>query len=126
MAIFVLLLFLYLTDECSVEVEVAVPLEADIVSEEEGDKDSGDDNVSQPQHGEVGGVQAILKEILIDCLVKLDPRTLMEKCHLIQHFNTGEKKLYNSFTCGNTSLIGASKLLATVTITSVPKTQKMS
>ena len=66
MAIFVLLLFLYLTDECSVEVEVAVPLEADIVSEEEGDKDSGDDNVSQPQHGEVGGVQAILKEILID------------------------------------------------------------
>ena len=66
MAIFVLLLFLYLTDECSVEVEVAVPLEADIVSEEEGDEDPGDDDVSQPQHGEVGGVQAILKEILID------------------------------------------------------------
>ena len=44
--LYVLPLFLYLTDECSVKVEVAVPLEADIVSEEEGDEDPGDDNVS--------------------------------------------------------------------------------
>ena len=59
-------LVLFLTEESSVEVEVAVPLEADIVSEEKGNEDPGDDDISKPQHGEVGGVQAILKEILIN------------------------------------------------------------
>ena len=72
-----MLLFLYLTEECSVKVEVALPLEADIVSEEEGDEDPGDDDVSEPQHGEVGGVQAILKKILIE--MKLDTTALIEK-----------------------------------------------
>ena len=57
---------LFLTEESSVKVEVAVPLEADIVSEEKGNEDPGDDDISKPQHGEVGGVQAILKEILIN------------------------------------------------------------
>ena len=55
-----------LAEESSVEVEVAVPLEAVIVSEEKGNEDSGDNDISEPQHGEVGGVQAILKEILIN------------------------------------------------------------
>ena len=58
------LMLLFLTDECSVKVEVAAPLEANIVSEEEGDEDPGDDDISKPQHSEVGGVQAILKKIL--------------------------------------------------------------
>ena len=57
---------LFLTEESSVKVEVAVPLEADIVSEEKGNEDPGDDDISKSQHGEVGGVQAILKEILIN------------------------------------------------------------
>ena len=59
-------MFLFHTEESSVEVEVAVPLEAVVVSEEKGNEDSGNDDVSEPQHGEVGGVQAILKEILIN------------------------------------------------------------
>ena len=59
-------LVLFLTEESSVKVEVAVPLEAVVVSEEKGNEDSGNDDISEPQHGEVGGVQAILKEILIN------------------------------------------------------------
>jgi len=38
-------------EESSVKVEVAVPLEADIVSEEKGNEDPGDDDISKPQHG---------------------------------------------------------------------------
>ena len=55
-----------LAEESSVEVEVAVPLEAVVVSEKKGNEDTGDDDVSEPEHGEVGGVQAILEEILIN------------------------------------------------------------
>ena len=59
--------FKFLTDECSVKVEVGASLEAVVVSEEQRDEDPGDDDVSKPQHRKVGGIQAIFKQILM-CL----------------------------------------------------------
>jgi hypothetical protein len=34
------------------------------IPEEEGNEDAGYDNVAQAEHGEVGGVQAVLQQIL--------------------------------------------------------------
>ena len=59
--------FKFLTDECSVKVEVGASLEAVVVSEEQRDEDPGDDDISKPQHRTVGGIQAIFKQILV-CL----------------------------------------------------------
>ena len=55
---------LWFTDECGVEVEIGVPLEAEVVSEEEGNENTGNDNVAETQHGKISGVQTILEEIL--------------------------------------------------------------
>merc|ERR1719317_1227010 len=53
-----------ISNECGVEVEVGIPLETNVVSEEESNEDTRNDDVTQAYHCKVGGVQAIFQEIL--------------------------------------------------------------
>ena len=95
--------------ECGVEIEIGIPLEAEVVSEQQGDEDAGDDDVAEPQHGEICGThRPILEQIL----------TIMKMMKMTRSMII--------LTWGKTSLMGASNDLATVTITSVPNTQKIS
>ena len=52
------------TKECSIEVEVWVPLKTDVISEKESNEDARNYDISKSEHGEVGGSKSILKQIL--------------------------------------------------------------
>lgn len=50
--------------ERGVEVDVGVSLEALVVAEEQRDEDPGDHDVAEAEHGKVGGVETVDKQIL--------------------------------------------------------------
>ena len=51
-------------DEGRVEVEVRVAVQGSVVAEQEGDEDSGDDDVAEAEHGHVLGVESVLQQVL--------------------------------------------------------------
>ena len=59
-----------LTEEGGVEVEVGFPVEAVIVSEEQRDEYPWDHDIPQSEHGEVGGVQTVLQQVLNNTKMK--------------------------------------------------------
>jgi len=51
-------------DERRVEVEVRVAVQRPVVTEQEGDEDSRNDDVTEAEHGHVLGVEAVLEQVL--------------------------------------------------------------
>ena len=51
-------------DECGVKVERGIPVQRLVVAQHEGDEDARNDDVAEPKHGHVLGLQPVLDEVL--------------------------------------------------------------
>lgn len=86
----------------------------DIEAQKKGDEDTRDDDVTQTQHGEVSGFQPLLQQVLREDHWEGGRVTASNLRTSPRHYNLhADSRLH---------LIGASKDLATVTMTLVPNT----
>ena len=81
-----------LTDESSVEIKIGVSFQADIVSQEKSDEYAGNDDVSQSQHGKVGGIQSVFQQIL-KYLIIVEAK--------LQNYEIGHYTYFNVYDCAS-------------------------